>query len=105
MDVAECPRRLRHHCKALDLAIRIAPRSAPQTGKEDRIAISRREIEFGLGFALLFLFDSAIGRGEEATTPERLAKLRQRLRGLGCAVDIRGLPFASPPFTGELAPA
>src|SRR3546814_4515093 len=49
MDVAECPRRLRHHCKALDLAIRIAPRPAPQTGKADRFAIPRRDIEFGLG--------------------------------------------------------
>src|SRR3546814_15435945 len=37
MDVAECPRRLRHHCKALDLAIRIAPRPAPQSSDERRV--------------------------------------------------------------------
>src|SRR3546814_2748184 len=83
MDVAECPRRLRHHCKALDLAIRIAPRPAPQTGKADRFAISRRDIEFGLGLALPFPFEPAIGGDEAAQTTERSAKRSSRLHGLG----------------------
>src|SRR3546814_16941957 len=83
MDVAECPRRLRHHCKALDLAIRIAPRPAPQTGKADRFAISRRAIEFGLGLALPFPFHPAIGGDAAAPPPDRLATQRYRLHYIG----------------------